>query len=82
FHGCVCVHHSAVAIFFAPSDLCSTGGMLQEWICSTPPWYDHSHHDTVYVVLDDTLPGMEGMVIARRTCLIFVGEQGRCKPMH
>ncbi|KAI9450796.1 hypothetical protein BJY52DRAFT_1125681 [Lactarius psammicola] len=65
FHGHVRVHHLAVATFFAPSDLCGTGGMLQERIRSTPSWYDHPRRDTVYVVLDDTLPGMEGMVIAR-----------------
>lgn len=39
--------------------------MRQERIRSTPSWYDHPRHDTVFVVLDDTLPGMEGMVIAR-----------------
>ncbi|KAI9444386.1 hypothetical protein BJY52DRAFT_1206719 [Lactarius psammicola] len=63
FHSRVRVHHSAVATFFAPSDLCGTGGMLQERIRSMPSWYDHPCHDTVYVVLDDTLPSMEGMVI-------------------
>jgi hypothetical protein len=30
FHGHVRVHHSALARFFAPSDLCGTGGMRQE----------------------------------------------------
>jgi hypothetical protein len=39
--------------------------MCQEWICSTPSWYDHPRRDTVFVVLDDSLPGMEGMVIAQ-----------------
>ena len=39
--------------------------MRQERIRSTPSWYDHPRYDTVYVVLDDTLPGMEGMVIVR-----------------
>jgi hypothetical protein len=65
FHGRVNVHYSALATFFVPSDLCGVGGMHQERIRSTPCWYDHPHHDTVFVVLDDTLPGMEGMVIAR-----------------
>ena len=65
FHGRVHVHHSALATFFVPSNLCSVGGMRQERIRSTPCWYDHPRHDTVYVVLDDDLPGMEGMVIAR-----------------
>ena len=59
------MHHSALATFFAPSDLCGTGGMRQEHIRSTASWYDHPCHDTVFVVLDDNLPGMEGMVIAR-----------------
>ena len=65
FHGRVHVHHSALATFFAPSDLCGVGGMYQERIRSTPLWYDRPRRDTVFVVLDDSLPGMEGMVIAR-----------------
>ncbi|KAI9439702.1 hypothetical protein H4582DRAFT_1812628 [Lactarius indigo] len=65
FQARVRVHHSALATFFAPSDLCGTGGMRQERICSTTSWYGHPRHDTVFVVLDEDLPGMEGMVIAR-----------------
>ena len=64
FHGCVHVHRSALMTFFALSDLCGVGGMHQEQICSTPSWYEHPRYDTIFVVLDDTLPGMEGMVIA------------------
>ncbi|KAF8256742.1 hypothetical protein EI94DRAFT_1639319 [Lactarius quietus] len=37
---------------------------MQEWIRSTPSWYDNPCRDMVYVVLDDSLPGLEGMVIA------------------
>ncbi|KAH8990067.1 hypothetical protein EDB92DRAFT_1816921 [Lactarius akahatsu] len=65
FQARVQVHHSALATFFAPSDLCGTGGMRQERICSTSSWYGHPCHDTVFVVLDEDLPGMEGMVIAQ-----------------
>lgn len=65
FHGRVHVHESAVATFFAPSDLCGAGGMHQERIRSTSSWYGQPRHDTVFVALDDSLPGMEGMVIAR-----------------
>lgn len=65
FQGRVHVHHSAQATFFAPSDLCGAGGMHQERIRSTPSWYGHPRHDTVFVVLDDSLVGMEGMVVAR-----------------
>ncbi|KAI9430281.1 hypothetical protein H4582DRAFT_2113894 [Lactarius indigo] len=59
------IHHSALATFFAPSDLCGTGGMCQERIRSMTSWYGHPRHDTVFVVLDEDLPGMEGMVIAQ-----------------
>ncbi|KAH8980296.1 hypothetical protein EDB86DRAFT_2835417 [Lactarius hatsudake] len=65
FQARVRVHHSALATFFAPSDLCGTGGMCQEHIRSTSSWYGHPRHDTVFVVLDEDLPGMEGMVVAR-----------------
>ncbi|KAF8261183.1 hypothetical protein EI94DRAFT_1608121, partial [Lactarius quietus] len=58
------VHHSALTTFFVPSDLCGVGGMHQERIRSTPSWYDNPRRDTVYVVLDNSLPGLEGMVIA------------------
>ncbi|KAH9047251.1 hypothetical protein EDB84DRAFT_1557647 [Lactarius hengduanensis] len=65
FQARVRVHHSALATFFAPSDLCGTGGMRQERIRSTSSWYGHPRRDTVFVVLDEDLPGMEGMVVAR-----------------
>jgi hypothetical protein len=65
FQGRIHVHHSAAATFFAPSDLCGAGGMHQERIHSTPSWYGHPCRDTVFVVLDDSLVGMEGMVVAR-----------------
>ena len=65
FQGRIHVHHSALATFFAPSDLCGAGGMHQEHIHSTPFWYDHPCHDTDFVALDDSLPGMEGMVVAK-----------------
>ena len=40
-------------------------GCVKSTIRSTPSWYDHPRHDTVFVALDDSLPGMEGMVVAR-----------------
>jgi len=65
FEGDIKVYHSAVAHFYAPSDLCGAGGMYCEQIRSTPTFHGHSHHDTVFVVLDDSKPGMEGMEIGR-----------------
>jgi hypothetical protein len=60
------VYHSAVAQFYAPSDLCGTGGMYRERIRSTPNWHgEYPRHDTVFVETDAALPGMRGMVIGR-----------------
>lgn len=39
--------------------------MCRERIRSTPSFHHHPRHDTVFVVLDDTLPGMKGMEIGR-----------------
>ncbi|KAF8256793.1 hypothetical protein EI94DRAFT_1849394 [Lactarius quietus] len=64
FQGRIHVHHSALATFFLPSDLCGMGGMRQERIRSMPSWFGlHPRCDTIFVVLDDSLPGMEGMVV-------------------
>jgi hypothetical protein len=63
-------------MFFAPSDLCGVGGMHQEQIRSTPSWYDHPHHDTIFFILDDTLSSMKGMVIARVQLLFSFNYRG------
>jgi hypothetical protein len=64
FHGKIHVYHLVVARFYAPSDLCGAGGLHQQHICSTPSFYGMPRHDTVFVVLDESKPGMEGIVIA------------------
>ncbi|KAH9170690.1 hypothetical protein EDB89DRAFT_1907533 [Lactarius sanguifluus] len=66
FGGHVNVYHSAVACFYAPSDLCGTGGMYRERIRSTPNWRgEYPRHDTVFVERGVGLPGMHGMLVAR-----------------
>lgn len=65
FQGSIKVYHSAVARFYAPSDLCGSGGMCRELIRSSPSFYGHERRDTVFVVLDDSKDGMEGMEIGR-----------------
>ncbi|KAF8258699.1 hypothetical protein EI94DRAFT_1774119 [Lactarius quietus] len=65
FDGAIKVHHSATATFYAPSDLSGSGGLWRELIQSTPSFYGHPHHDTVFVVTDDSHPGMDGMEIGR-----------------
>ncbi|KAL1753654.1 hypothetical protein FB107DRAFT_217331 [Schizophyllum commune] len=59
------VHHSAVARFYAPSDLCGPGGMRRERIRSTPSWYGLPRRDTVLIDIgaDDAI--MKGMNIGR-----------------
>lgn len=66
FIGRVHVFHSAVAQFFAPSDLCGAGGMCQEMICSNPSWRDeYARYDTVFVQTGLDAGCMKGMVIGR-----------------
>lgn len=52
-----------VAVFYAPSDLCGAGGMKSECTQSTPCFQGYAHCNTVFVVLNDSLPGMKGMEI-------------------
>ncbi|KAF7341035.1 hypothetical protein MSAN_02089300 [Mycena sanguinolenta] len=71
FNGRVDTFLSAIARFYAPSDLCGAGGMYRERIRANPNWRGkYPRHDTVFVITDPDLPGMEGMVIAR-TLLFF-----------
>ncbi|KAH9996959.1 hypothetical protein BJV74DRAFT_877360 [Russula compacta] len=60
------VYHSAVAYFFAPSDLCGTGGMHQERIRSNPNWHgEYARYDTVFIVTGSEADPMLGMTIGR-----------------
>ncbi|KAF8262141.1 hypothetical protein EI94DRAFT_1773267 [Lactarius quietus] len=63
FEGAFKVHHSAVTTFYAPSDLSGLGGLRREQIRSTPCFFGHPRCDTIFVVTDDSHPGMEGMEI-------------------
>jgi hypothetical protein len=65
FKGEIKVYHSAIACFYAPSDLCGAGGLRRERIRSTPCFHGSERRDTVFVVLDEEMSGMEGMEIAR-----------------
>lgn len=65
FSGKIHVFHSAITRFYAPSDLCGPCGMYRQRIRCNPSWYGHPRHDTVFVVQDEDLPGMRGMLIAR-----------------
>lgn len=60
------VYHSAIARFYAPSDLCGVGGMHCERIRSHPNWRSqYPRRDTVFVDIDSGQPGMLGLVVAQ-----------------
>jgi hypothetical protein len=67
--GAADVFSSAVATFYAPSDLCGTGGMHRERIHATPVWKKGEtstpRYDCVLVSTNPTLPGMLGLQVAR-----------------
>ncbi|KAJ8701478.1 hypothetical protein PTI98_000250 [Pleurotus ostreatus] len=65
-HSKVSVYHSAVATFFAPSDMSGIRGMRRERIRSTPDWRGSGERrDTAFVVEDQERPGSEGMAVVR-----------------
>jgi hypothetical protein len=77
FEGTIKIHHSTVATFYAPSDLSGSGGLRRERIWSMPCFFGSPCCDTVFVVTDDSWPGMEGMEIG---CIqLFFSFQYRCK---
>ncbi|KAF7328163.1 hypothetical protein MVEN_02573800 [Mycena venus] len=63
FAGQITVHHSAIARFYAPSDLGGAGGMYCERIRSNPNWHGHARRDTVLVNV--AAPVMHGIVVGR-----------------
>jgi len=76
FLGHIHVYHSATATFYAPSDLCGSGGLFRETIRSTPYFRGGLRRDTVFVERDATKAGMEGMDAAR-VQLFFSFSTGR-----
>lgn len=60
------VFHSAIATFYAPSDLSGVGGMHTEWIRAAPNWRkSYPRYDTVLLEKDPDLPGFRGMHVGR-----------------
>ena len=67
FNGRIFVYHSATARYYAPSDLCGTGGMRHGLIRSNPIWHgEYSCYDTVFVTTANSdHSGFMGMCIGR-----------------
>jgi hypothetical protein len=70
------IYHSAVATFFAPSDLSGVSGMRRERIRALPSWRNGpSRYDTVLVSTDSQLEGMLGLDVGRvRLFFSFIHE--------
>ncbi|KAJ7916405.1 hypothetical protein B0H13DRAFT_1871178 [Mycena leptocephala] len=69
FDGPITVQHSAIARFYAPSDLCGAGAMYRERIRSNPRWHGYARRDTVLVNVGG--PVMGGIIIGVRASQIF-----------
>jgi hypothetical protein len=81
FSSRISVYHSAVAWFYAPSDLCGAGGMYQEQIQSNPNWRgEYARYDTMFVETDAALHGMEGMAIGHALLLFSFKFENRRYP--
>jgi len=66
FHGKLTLYASAVATFYAPSDICGVGGMRKERIRAVSSWRKEGvRYDCVFVNRDASLPGFRGLEVAR-----------------
>ncbi|KAI0309566.1 hypothetical protein OF83DRAFT_1071876 [Amylostereum chailletii] len=66
FDGHVSVFPSAVATFYAPSDMSGIGGMHRERIHSTSSWHHGpERRDCVFIEKDPDLPGFRGLYAVR-----------------
>jgi hypothetical protein len=86
FTGRIYVYHSAIARFFAPSDLCGTGGMYRERIRSNPNWRgEYARYDTMFISTGSEMDAMQGMTIGRALLFfsfIFRDEFFPCALVH
>ncbi|KAI0745331.1 hypothetical protein C8Q76DRAFT_764613 [Earliella scabrosa] len=71
-HTLVAVHHSATAVFHAPSEDCGPGGMHSEIVRCSPRWFKQEpRYDTVLVQIGDG-DQMSSLTVARvRSFLSF-----------
>ncbi|KAJ4497758.1 hypothetical protein C8R41DRAFT_894448 [Lentinula lateritia] len=74
------IYHSAVAVFFAPSDDSGIRGMKQERIRCTPSWYGVERRDCVLVTVDEDKPGFRGMSAAHVLLLFSFRHEGITYP--
>jgi hypothetical protein len=77
----ISVYPSAVATFYAPSDISGIGGMRRERIRAVPSWRRGSgRYDCVFVNTDSAAEGMCGLDVARIRAFLSFKSQGRTYP--
>jgi hypothetical protein len=65
FHEKISLHSSAVATFYAPSDISGIGGMCRECIRTMPTWRKGgSQYDCVFINTDSSSQGMRSLDVA------------------
>jgi hypothetical protein len=79
------IFHSAVAMFYAPSDSWGAGGMMRERIRCNPRWRDlYMRYDTVLTNAESQpragLLGMQGMDVGRVYLFFSIRFRGICYP--
>ncbi|KIK74307.1 hypothetical protein PAXRUDRAFT_176130, partial [Paxillus rubicundulus Ve08.2h10] len=59
-------YSSVTATFFAPSELCGTGGMYHQQIHPTPSWQNGPpHYDCAFAEKNPNLPQFQGLYVAQ-----------------
>jgi hypothetical protein len=77
FCGKISMFKSAVATFFAPSDISGVGGMRCERIHAVDTWRNGAgRYDCVFVSTDPTAEGMRGFDIARVKLFFSLKHEG------
>ena len=64
--GTICIFKSAVATFYAPSNISGVAGMRREFIQAMPSWRKGpTHHDCVLVNTEPDVDGARGFEVAQ-----------------
>ena len=81
FDDLITLYPSAVATYFAPSDLSGIGGMHSEHIRATPNWRKEGpRYDTIFVNTNPDEDGMRGLDVASVKQFFSFKSQGRLYP--
>ena len=66
FNDKISIYHSAVAEFYAPSDICGLKGIWCEHIHASPSWWKGTpRYDTIFVETNPDSPGILGIDVAQ-----------------